>query len=393
MKNIRLIDTTLRDGEQAPGVVFLLNEKLALCELLDKAGIPEVEVGTPVIGKRDIHDIQVITKAGFKFQTLSWCRAKRGDIEASQKTGSNGVHISFPVSEIHLRALEKTKSWVMESMRELVAFASDKFEYVTVGAQDASRCDAAFLDDFIYHAESLGVRRVRIADTVGILNPYSTFQLLRKLRKKHSSIGLEFHGHNDLGMATANTITAIKAGADFASVTVNGIGERAGNAALEEVVMALKISEKIELNLSTQYLTRLSQLVSRASGVPITDFKPVTGDKVLKHESGIHTKSLLKDRETYQIIAAADIGKEEEEFVFGKHSGKASLKAFFLKNRISITDGQCNSILAIIKERSHLLKRSLSTGEILVIQDELMQHLSFSGHHSPDCLLPVASGH
>lgn len=380
MNKVKLIDTTLRDGEQAPGVVFLLKEKLSICELLDKAGIPEVEVGTPAIGKREVRDIQAITEAGFKFKTLSWCRGIKSDIEAAQKSGTNGVHISFPVSEIHLAALDKTRTWAMDSMCELVRFARDKFDYVTIGAQDASRCEIGFLNEFIELAESLGVHRVRIADTVGILNPFSTFQLFRKLRSIHTKIGLEFHGHNDLGMATANTVTAIKAGADYASITVNGIGERAGNAALEEVVMALRISEKAVLNVQTQYLSQLSQLVSNASGRPINDFKPVTGDMVLKHESGIHTKSMLKNRETYQIINAADIGREEHEFVFGKHSGKASVKAFFLKNKISLSDIQCNSILSIIKERSHLLKRSISIGEILTIHDELKRRLSISSN-------------
>jgi len=371
MKNIRLIDTTLRDGEQAPGVVFLLTEKLAICELLEKAGIPEIEVGTPAIGRRDIHDIRTVVNQGFKFKTLSWCRGKISDIEAAQKAGTNGVHISFPVSDIHLSALDKTKLWALNSMKEFVTIARDQFEYVSIGAQDASRCDAKFLDEFIHVAEDLGVFRVRIADTVGILNPFSTFQLIRKIRKKHPSIGLEFHGHNDLGMATANTITALKAGADFASVTVNGLGERAGNAALEEVVMALKISEKKEIDINTQYFSQLSHVVSRASGKPITDFKPITGDMVLKHESGIHTNSLLKNRETYQIINAADIGSEEQDFVFGKHSGKASLKDFFIRHQISLSYLQCSAVLEVVKRRSHLLKRSLSTDEVLAINQEL----------------------
>jgi homocitrate synthase NifV len=371
MKNIHLIDTTLRDGEQAPGVVFLLKEKISICDLLDKAGIPEVEVGTPAIGRREVYDINAIVKHGFKFKTLAWCRGRIKDIEAAQKAGTNGVHISFPVSDIHLSALDKNRSWAIESMCELVKVARDKFEYVTIGAQDASRCDATFLGEFIAAAACLGVFRVRIADTVGILNPFSTFQLIKKIRRKHPSLALEFHGHNDLGMATANTITALKAGADYASVTVNGIGERAGNAALEEVVMALKISEKENIPINTQFLSQLSHLVSHASGKPLTDFKPVTGDMVLKHESGIHTRSLLRNRETYQIIKATDIGEEEHEFVFGKHSGKASVKAFFRKNQINITENMCASILEAIKERSHMLKRSISTDEVLTIHQEL----------------------
>lgn len=378
MKTISLIDTTLRDGEQAPGVVFLLKEKLEICSLLDKAGIGEVEIGTPAMGKREAHDLKNIVRQGYRFKTLSWCRARISDIEAASKIGSNGVHISFPVSEIHLAAIDKTKAWVMDSLHDLVKYAADRFEYVTIGAQDASRCEMKFLNEFISAASSLGVYRVRIADTVGILNPFSTFQLFRKIRKKHPSIGLEFHGHNDLGMATANTITAFQAGANYASVTVNGIGERAGNAALEEVVMALRISDKTDLPIQTQYLSQLSQYVSRASGKPITDFKPVTGNMVLKHESGIHTRSLLRNRETYQIIKASDIGREESEFVFGKHSGRASVKAFFETNSTMITDEESKFILGRIKERSYLLKRSLSTQEVLMIYSEMTRtrHIS-----------------
>lgn len=371
MKTISLIDTTLRDGEQAPGVVFLLKEKLEICSLLDKAGIGEVEIGTPAMGKREAHDLRTIVRQGYRFKTLSWCRARISDIEVAGKIGSNGVHISFPVSEIHLEALDKSKAWVMDSLNTLVKYAADRFEYVTIGAQDASRCEMKFLNEFISAANSLGVYRVRIADTVGILNPFSTFQLFRKIRKKHPSIGLEFHGHNDLGMATANTITAFQAGANYASVTVNGIGERAGNAALEEVVMALRISDKTDLPVQTQYLSQLSQYVSRASGKPITDFKPVTGNMVLKHESGIHTRSLLRNRETYQIIKASDIGREESEFVFGKHSGRASVKAFFSRQQVNLTEPQCDRILEVVKERSHQLKRSLSTSEVLVIHSEI----------------------
>ncbi|HEX3006994.1 MAG TPA: pyruvate carboxyltransferase [Bacteroidales bacterium] len=379
MRDLNLIDTTLRDGEQAPGVVFLLKEKLSICDLLDKAGITEVEVGTPAIGRREVHDIKAIVKHGFNFKTLAWCRGILQDIEAAQKAQTNGVHISFPVSDIHLSALEKTREWAIASMSELVKIARDKFEYISIGAQDASRCDVQFLSEFINTAERLGVYRVRIADTVGILNPLSTFKLIKRLRKNYPSLGLEFHGHNDLGMATANTITALKAGANFASVTVNGLGERAGNAALEEVVMALKISAKANAGIKTQYLSQLSHLVSHASGKPITDLKPVTGDMVLKHESGIHTKSLLKNRETYQIIKACDIGEEEHEFVFGKHSGKASVKDLFKKNQIEISDQMSASILEVIKKRSHILKRSISTDEVLTIQQELESRSLF--HH------------
>ena len=230
-----LIDSTLRDGEQAPGVVFHLEEKLKIASLLDQAKIPEVEVGTPAMGKDEVAEIKAIVQAGFKFKTLSWCRATKEDIDAAAMAGTSGVNISFPVSDIHLFAMGKTQGWVLHTMREMVAYAADKFEYVAIGAQDASRAEFHFLSDFIGEAIWLKASRVRIADTVGILNPITTARLFRKIRKYFPHISLEFHGHNDLGMATANTFTALSAGANCASVTVNGIGERAGNAALKKL--------------------------------------------------------------------------------------------------------------------------------------------------------------
>jgi homocitrate synthase NifV len=371
-RNIHLIDTTLRDGEQAPGVVFRLKEKLEIAHLLDKAGIKEIEVGTPAIGKQEIEDIQTIVNAKFGFKCLAWCRATKTDIDAAIKTGAQGVNISFPISDIHLFAMMKNRQWVRKNMKDMVQYASSNFEYVAVGAQDASRADFPFLSEFISDAEKLGVNRVRIADTVGILNPISTGKLFRKLRKYFPKTSLEFHGHNDLGMATANTFAALHAGADAASVTVNGLGERAGNAALEEIVMALELSSKIQHGLRTNILGELSQLVSLASGFYIPDNKPVVGRKVLCHESGIHTNILLKNRETYQIIKASQIGRNEQDFVFGKHAGKAALLDFLKKKNILITADQCQPILNKVKEDANKAKRELYPQEILAIAKNII---------------------
>jgi homocitrate synthase NifV len=366
-KKIHLIDTTLRDGEQAPGVVFSLREKLQIAALLDKAGITEVEVGTPAIGKQEVSDIKAIVDAGFKFKSMAWCRATKPDIQAAIKAGVHAVNISFPVSDIHLMAMMKDRKWVMKTMGEMIAYAKDNFEYVAIGAQDASRAEFPFLNDFIGEAIWHGASRVRIADTVGILNPVSTAGLFRKLKKHHPNFSFEFHGHNDLGMATANTFAAFYAGADTASVTVNGLGERAGNAALEEIVMAIELSSSMRHRIKTQVLGELSQLVSLASGIPVPVNKPVTGSKVLSHESGIHTNILLKKRETYQIIQASQIGRTEEEFVFGKHSGKAALKAFSTNRGLSIPDNIQANILSVIHQEAGRFKRALSTKEVLHI--------------------------
>ncbi|MDP4208294.1 MAG: pyruvate carboxyltransferase [Bacteroidota bacterium] len=374
-QKIHLIDTTLRDGEQAPGVVFRIEEKLRIAELLSKAGIKEIEVGTPAIGKQEIEDIKTIVDAGFGFKCLAWCRATKADIDAAIKTGAHGVNISFPVSDIHQLAMMKDRQWVIKTMHELVSYASSNFEYVTIGAQDASRAEFPFLTDFISEAIWVGASRVRIADTVGILNPLSTGKLFRKLRKYFPKISLEFHGHDDLGMATANTFAAFHAGADAASVTVNGLGERAGNAALEEIVMALELSSQLRHGVRTPVLGELSQVVSKASGFTIPDNKPVVGGKVLCHESGIHTNILLKNRETYQIIKASQIGRSEQEFIFGKHTGKATLIDFLTKKNVPLPADYCQPVLNKIKDEACKAKRELYPQEVLAIaKNHILKH-------------------
>jgi homocitrate synthase NifV len=248
-------------------------------------------------------------------------------------------------------------------------YASTKFEYVAIGAQDASRADLLFLTDFIGEALLLGAARVRIADTVGILNPITTSRLFRKINTYFPEGFFEFHGHNDLGMATANTLVALSSGAGSASLTVNGLGERAGNAALEEVVMALELSCGVKHNINTSVFGELSQIVSRFSGIGLPANKPVTGDKVLCHESGIHTSSLLKNRETYQIIKASQIGVPEKEFVFGKHSGKTALISFLDTHNIQLSSESIENLVAKIKDKATNLKRGFTGEEVLTLID------------------------
>lgn len=341
--------------------------------MLDKANIPEVEVGTPAIGAQEIDDIKTIVDSGFNFKTLAWCRACKADIDAAVKSGTQGVNISFPVSDIHLNAMGRDRQWVIDTMHEVVRYASSNFEYIAIGAQDASRADISFLIEFISEAILFKITRVRIADTVGILNPITTSDLFLIIKNIFPDVTFEFHAHNDLGMATANTLMALSTGAECCSVTVNGIGERAGNAALEEVVMALELSSSLHHNVQTSVFGELSQYVSKATGIQIPVNKPVVGSKSLSHESGIHTNILLKDRETYQIIKASHLGLKEQDFVFGKHSGKASLIAFLEQNNIKFQNNEYyNDILTKIKHSSNKLKRSLTRIEVLSFIKEII---------------------
>jgi len=364
-RHIHIIDSTLRDGEQAPGVVFSLKEKLRIAELLDKAGVPELEIGTPAIGHDEIEVMQAIVNAGFKFKTLAWCRAKVEDIDAARKTKTNGINISFPVSHRHLEAMGKNQQWVIQNLKDMIQYASSHFEYIAIGAQDASRANINFLLDFIGEARNLGASRIRIADTVGCLNPMTTAKLFKRLLTHNPDFDFEFHGHNDLGMATANTFCAINTGAKSASVTINGLGERAGNAALEQVVIALDFNRFNNHGINTKIFQELCEFVSRSSNISIPENAPIMGSKSLLHESGIHTNLLVKDKKTYQIIEAETIGRNELDFVFGKHCGKAGLISFLERNDIKLSDSLYDSILGQIKKQAILLKRGLTNTEVL----------------------------
>ncbi len=368
-----LIDTTLRDGEQAPGVIFSLAEKLEIANLLDKIGIEELEIGSPFISERDVFDIRKIVTAGYHFRSSCWARARYSDIDAAALTGASAVNISFPVSDIQLAALDKERNWVMNTVPELVEYAKKRFKYVSLGAQDASRAQPDFLNGYVKLADSIGVYRVRIADTVGNMNPASVFNLIGNLKAslKTSKLQLEFHGHNDLGMANANTLCALQAGANCASVTVNGLGERAGNAALEEVIMALKYSLGVPMPYHISKFQEVSSLVAEASGRPIHSAKPITGDMSHKHESGIHTNSIIQNAQTYELYSAKEIGKVGSEFVFGTHSGSASIKHFFQTKSVSISKDEASIVLNKVKGLSAKLKRNLSEIEIEALYNSL----------------------
>jgi len=367
MNSPYFIDTTLRDGEQSPGVVFSLPEKIRVAALLNGAGVPEIEIGTPAMGENEIQVIRTICDMGFNFKTLSWCRATKNDILSAVQAGTNGVHISFPVSTILMNAMGKSPAWVILQLKELIDFAAPKFDYVTIGAQDASRAENTFLKEFVCAASAFGASRVRLADTVGLLNPISTFEMVSSIRTVEKNLPLEIHAHNDLGMATANTLSAFMAGATCLSTTINGLGERAGNAAMEEVAMGLEMSMGIPSALHTESFSELSAYVAKVSKRELSVSKPITGSLALTHESGIHTNCLLKDRNTYQLIPAEKIGKAEQQFLIGKHSGKSTIMHYLNEDHLPCNDEDCLLILDKVKANAEALKRAITKEELIDI--------------------------
>ncbi|MCK4994547.1 MAG: pyruvate carboxyltransferase [Candidatus Omnitrophica bacterium] len=365
MRNMWIIDTTLRDGEQSAGVVFSLEEKKNIAWLLSEAGINEIEIGTPAMGEEERSDIKAIAAMRLNAELICWCRALSRDIDFCYECGVKRVHISFPVSDILMPLFKIEKSELFGRAEDLIKYASRKFSFVSVGAQDASRANKNFLSRFCEIAVDSGAERVCIADTVGVMNPAQAFNLISELRGKDRDIDLVFHAHNDLGMATANTISALAAGANGVSVTVNGLGERAGNAALEEVVMAAKHTLGIKTLVNTKLFTKLSRLVARVSGEKIRRSKPIVGSGVFCHESGIHTKALLLDRKSYELISPESVGRKEGNFVIGKHSGRASVKYFFDKKNLKISDAYLIKMLQMIKASALKLKRGLSCSEVM----------------------------
>jgi len=365
-RQLVLDDTTLRDGEQTAGVVFSIEEKKRIAQTLDEIGVGEIECGIPAMGKQEQASIRALVDLGLSARLMTWNRAIISDLQASLQTGVQAVDVSMSVSDLHIKhKLGKSREWVKEQLKVALGFAKQHDLYVSVGGEDASRGDLDFLVELLQIAEAEGADRFRFCDTLGILDPFSTYDKVKYLRER-TSLDLEVHTHNDLGMATANAIAGIRAGARFVNTTVNGLGERAGNAALEEVVMALKHACDTDPQIDTSRLFELSRYVGQASQHPVPEWKAVVGEKVFSHESGLHADGVIKNPLNYEGFDPAEVGLKRY-MVLGKHSGRRGLKQRLEQLQVDLHGVDVDALLTRVRNVSQTRKRAIDDRELLLL--------------------------
>jgi D-citramalate synthase len=369
-KKIRIFDTTLRDGEQTPGIALKPEDKELIAKKLDEFGVDVIEAGMAITSPGEMDAIKRISKLGLNAEICSGCRCAIKDIEASLKCDVESIHLIVPTSELHQKyKLKKSKEEVIQLLIECVTYAKEHGLIVELSAEDGSRTDLEYLMRVFHEGIKAGADRVCMCDTVGIMTPERIYKLFNELRPKISK-PLSVHCHNDFGMAVANSIAALRAGADQFHATVNGIGERAGNASLEEIVMSLKVLYGIDLGIKTEKIYELSRTVSKLTKIALPPNKAIVGDNAFTHESGIHTHGVLAMPLTYEPFEPELVGRKRR-FVAGKHAGSHAVKVMLEEMGYTPNEEQFKLIFNEVKKLGDMGKR-VTDSDLATIAENIL---------------------
>jgi D-citramalate synthase len=343
------LDTTLRDGEQTPGVSLTPENKLRIAHRLDDLGVDVIEAGFAAVSSGELEAVKLIAESGLKAEICSASRGTRDDIDAVAKSGADSIHLIIPVSDLHIEVkLKKTRVQVLQIAKDMVKYAKNCGLIVELSAEDATRADRNYLKQVFTAGIEAGADRVVACDTVGVLTPERSYEFYGDLRNSLTVPVVSAHCHNDFGMAVANTVEALRAGANELHATVNGLGERAGNASLEETIVTLHNLYNLKLDVQMQQLYSISQLVSRLTGVYVQPNKAIVGENAFTHESGIHTQGMLAHPSTYEAIEPELVGGTRR-LASGKHSGSAGIKATLASMGLTTTEVQFKEIFQRVK--------------------------------------------
>lgn len=374
MKHIKIFDTTLRDGEQSPGCSMNLSEKIEMAKQLEKLGVDIIEAGFAIASPMDHKSVQAIAGAVTDCTVASLARCTKGDIDAAWDAVKGAkhprIHVFLATSDIHMKyKLQMSPEEVLRRITDMVGYAKSFCEDIEFSAEDASRSDWAFLAQCYTNAVTAGATTLNVPDTVGYSTPQEMAELITYLRQNVAGIenvDISVHCHDDLGMAVANSLACIKAGATQVECTVNGIGERAGNASLEEIVMALHTRRDFydaETGINTKQIYRSSKLLSNITGVPIPPSKAVVGANAFAHESGIHQHGVIANAQTYEIMNSTDVGIPQNTMVLGKHSGKHALRDKLASMGYELSDQELEKVFARFKILADK-KKNITTADL-----------------------------
>lgn len=348
-KRIQILDTTLRDGEQTPGVSFTPDEKLKIARALDDLGVDVIEAGSAITSVGEQECIKrIANEGGLRAEIASFARIIQRDIDLAMGCDVDSIFLVAPTSDLHIRyKLRSTREKLLSDTLKAIEYCKDHGLIVDLCAEDGSRTDIEFLTKILEEATEYKADRFTVADTVGIMVPEKIHEIFSILSKR-SKIPLGIHCHDDLGLATVNTLSAVQSGASMVNVTINGLGERAGNASLEEVVMALELGYGYKLNIKTERISDISDMVEKLCGIPVPPNKAIVGENAFTHEAGIHVDGILKKPETYEAIKPELVGAKRR-FVLGKHVGIKSVMKMLGDLKISVNDKQLKEIFNRVK--------------------------------------------